>query len=306
MSVFALLLLGACTTKSSIYIDLGDQDEGNDNNTGKGTALVTFNASVEGRDLTRSMTPMDKGLQSWLCAYPSGTTSIIRAEPITDGAYITSSPGVLSGLDGYKMYLSNDIYSFYGVSCNSMEPAPVFTKGISEPLTNGVDYLWWSAPHQDITSSQVNIPVVYQHAATQLVITIEGGQNLTVNKINSVTITPPQPGATMNLSTGIITPETAYGKNTTMGINDLTVQYIMLPIQNTTPMPIILELTVNGEATPRTYNAEIALPDGEFEAGKSYLYRAIINENTVAFPNVYVKEWTEVDESGNPLYPVQK
>ena len=136
------------------------------------------------------MSPMGKGWQSWLCAYPSNTTNTIEGEPVGEGNYITSSPGVLTGIQSYKMYLSNDIYSFYAVSCNSSNPAPTFTNGKSEALSNGVDYLWWHALHQDVTSSQVNIPITYQHVATQVVITITGGENITLNKVLSPLLLP--------------------------------------------------------------------------------------------------------------------
>ena len=219
VSVLAMLLLGACS-KNNIYIDLADPNEenGNDHPSGndsgndngnpsqKGT-LVTFSASVEGRNITRAMSPMGKGLQSWLCAYLSNTSNIITGDPIAEGTYITSSPGVLAGNNGYKMYLSNNIYNFYAVSCNSKNPAPTFTNGISAPLSNGVDYLWWHATHQDVTNSQINIPITYQHAATQIVVALSGGANITLNKIISASITPPKPGAVMDLSTGIITSE---------------------------------------------------------------------------------------------------
>ena len=191
VSALAMLLLGACS-KNNIYIDLADPNEenGNDHPSGndsgndngnpsqKGT-LVTFSASVEGRNITRAMSPMGKGLQSWLCAYLSNTSNIITGDPIAEGTYITSSPGVLAGNNGYKMYLSNNIYNFYAVSCNSKNPAPTFTNGISAPLSNGVDYLWWHATHQDVTNSQINIPITYQHAATQIVVALSGGANIT-------------------------------------------------------------------------------------------------------------------------------
>lgn len=251
------------------------------------------------------MSPMGKGLQSWLCAYPSNTTNTIEGEPVGEGNYITSSPGVLTGLQSYKMYLSNDIYSFYAVSCNSSNPAPTFTNGKSEALSNGVDYLWWHALHQDVTSSQVNIPITYQHVATQVVITITGGENITLNKVLSATITPTKPGAFMDLSTGIISSEVSYDKPADMGINDFTVQYIMLPLKSSDPMALTMELMVNGESFSRTYNTTITPPDNILAAGNSYLFRAVINENSVSFGNVSVKDWTDVDESGHPLYPVQ-
>ena len=288
VSALTVLLLGACS-KNNIYIDIAYPDEegnngnssGNDDNgnPAKESALVTFSASVEGRNITRAMSPMGKGLQSWLCAYSANTSNNITGAPVAQGNYVTSSPGVLTGNLGYKMYLSNNIYSFYAVSCNSTSPAPTFTNGISEPLSNGVDYLWWHAVHQDIASSQINIPITYQHAATQVVVAITGGENITLNKILSATITPPKPGAIMDLSTGIISSEVSY---------DLT-----------------LELMVNGESFSRTYTTPLTPPNNLLSAGNSYLFRAVINENSISFANVSVKEWTEVDESGKPLYPVQ-
>ena len=104
----------------------------------------------------------------------------------------------------------------------------------------------------DIASSQINIPITYQHAATQVVVAIAGGENITLNKILSATITPPKPGAIMDLSTGIITSEVSYDKAADMGINDFTVQYIMLPVKSSSPMTLTLELMVNGESFSRT------------------------------------------------------
>ena len=144
VSALAMLLLGACS-KNNIYINYPDEENnggssgsGNDDNNGnpaKENALITFSASVEGRNITRAMSPMGKGLQSWLCAYTANTSNNITGAPIAQGNYVTSSPGVLTGNLGYKMYLSNAIYSFYAVSCNSTSPAPTFTNGLSEPLS---------------------------------------------------------------------------------------------------------------------------------------------------------------------------
>ena len=305
VSALAVLLLGACS-KNNIYMDVAypngeensDGEEGNNDNPDKKDALITFSASVEGRNITRAMSPMGKGLQSWLCAYPSNTTNTIEGEPVGEGNYITSSPGVLTGIQSYKMYLSNDIYSFYAVSCNSSNPAPTFTNGKSEALSNGVDYLWWHILMQGVPP-QIIHPITYQHVATQVVITITGGENITLNKVLSATITPTKPGAFMDLSTGIISSEVSYDKPADMGINDFTVQYIMLPLTINSIVKAI------GESFSRTYNTTITPPDNILAAGNSYLFRAVINENSVSFGNVSVKDWTDVDESGNPLYPIQ-
>ena len=307
VSVFTILLLGACS-KNNIYVDVINPD-GSDHGTSPGNgdnkALVTFSAAVEGRNITRAMSPMGKGLQSWLAVYQSSTSNVINNDPVNEGDYVTSSPGILTGIQGYKMYLGNSTYDLYAVSCNSSSPAPSFEKGISEPLSNGVDYLWWHALNQDITSSQVNIPITYQHAATQVVVAITGGTGITLNKIVSATITPPKPGAIMDLSTGIISSESSYVNAAAMGINDFTIQHIMLPVKSSSPMTLTLEVMVNGETSSRNYVASLTPPNFILAAGNSYLFRAVIDENTVSFPYVSIKEWTEVDEQGKPLYPVQ-
>ena len=113
--------------------------------------------------------------------------------------------------------------------------------------------------------------------ATQVVVELTGGEGITINQLVSAMITPPVVGATMDLGTGVITPATAFGKADKMGINGLTAQYI----------------------------TQIPLPDGELKAGNSYLFKAVINGNSVTLASVNVKDWTDVDETGKPLYPTQ-
>lgn len=99
------------------------------------------------------------------------------------------------------MYLGNGIFDFYAVSDNFSTIPSKFSAGKSEPLFNGIDYLWWHNPNLDVASSQINIPIVYLHAATQVVIEISEGESIQLNKLISATITPPEPGASMDLAT---------------------------------------------------------------------------------------------------------
>ena len=94
----------------------------------------------------------------------------------------------------------------------------------------------------------------------------------------------------MDLGTGVITPATAFGKADKMGINGLTAQYIMLPIRHTAPMTLTLEISADNENSTRTYTTQIPLPDGELKAGNSYLFKAVINGNSVTLASVNVKE----------------
>lgn len=304
--ICTIILFSGCT-KNIITLDIGDENKPTGGNNPDGTSLITFNASVEDRNLlTRAMSPMNQGIKSALYAFDPSTQNGIKSTPSAQGLYITSSPGVLTGVNGYKMYLENGIFDFYAVSDNFSTIPPKFSAGKSEPLFNGIDYLWWHSPNLDVASSQVNIPVVYLHAATQVVIEITEGDSIRLNKLVSAMITPPESGASMELATGVIPPATKLDVPDKMGINGTLAQYIMLPLKISTPMSLTLEVMVNGENTSRTYTVDVPVPDGELKAGNSYLFNAIIDGNAVTFSSVNVKNWTEVDETGNPLYPTLK
>lgn len=302
-----LSLLSGCS-KNTIIIGFPDADDdngGSSSSNGKST-LVSFNASVENRNLlTRAMSPMEKGIQNRLFAFKYPSTST-RETPVAEGLYITTSPGVLIGTDGYKMYLDGGVYNFYAVSDNFSTIPPKFENGISEPLFNGIDYLWWHSTQQDVSSEQIQIPIVYLHAATQVVFELSSDENIKLDKLLSATITPPETGATMNLGTGVISSTNTYGTPDKMGINGLICQYIMLPLETNNPMSLTLEVQVNGETASRTYTVDVPVPNGALKAGDSYLFSAVIGETSVEFPSVSIKNWTDVDETGNPVYPTIK
>lgn len=300
-----ILLLFAGCSKNTIIFEDGWKDSNSNNPDGK--TLVTFNASVEDRNLlTRAMAPMKKGIQNQLYAFTSTNGDGAKGIPYAEGLYVTSAPGVLTGSNGNKMYLENGIYDFYAVSDNFSTIPPKFTSGQSEPLFNGIDYLWWHNPEQDVMSSQINIPIIYLHAATQVVFEVSGSTGITLNRLVSAMITPPEPGAAMSLFTGVIAPTSTYGKADKMGINGFLAQYIMLPLKTTSAMSLTLEVMVNNESSSRTYNVNVPVPNGELQSGDSYLFSAILDGDSVSFSQVSIKNWTEVDETGKPLYPILK
>lgn len=307
MALICALFISAGCSKNTIILDLGDENKPSGGDGPYGTSLVTFNASVEDRNLlTRAMSPMNQGIKSTLYAFEPAMQNSTKQTPSAQGLYITSSPGVLTGVDGYKMYLESGVFDFYAVSDNFSTIPPKFSSGKSEPLFNGIDYLWWHSPNLDVASSQVSIPVVYLHAAVQVVFEVTEGDGVQLNKLLSATITPPKPGASMDLATGAISPATALDIPDKMGINGFLAQYVMLPLEASTPMSLTMELVVNGENSSQTYTVDVPVPNGELKAGNSYLFNAIIDGNTITFSSVNVKKWTEVDETGNPLYPTLK
>lgn len=299
----SILLLSAGCSKTTVIID---GQGGNNNQPGntEGRTLVSFNAAIENRVTTRAMSLMQKGILNQLFAFEDASSASATVTPAAQGVYITSAPGVLTGYSGYKMYLSQGVYNFYGVSDN-MSSLPIrFTSGESEPLFNGIDYLWWSSPDQDITSAQITIPVVYTHAASQLVFEISEGDGIDIDKLLFAHITPPASGAKMNLLTGEIPPATTYDTEIDkMGINGFRAQYIVLPLETSQPMTLSIEVQLAGQTDTKTYSVNVPVPGGALKAGTSYLFEVIVNATSVNFSQVSIKDWTEVDETGNPLYP---
>lgn len=178
------LFIGGCAKNTTIIY--GNGEDNLPETPQKETTLVTFNASVESRNLTRAMSPMKKGIKSTLYAYQETQSTTNQETLFAEGLYITSSPGVLSGKDGYKMYLANGIYNFYAVSDNFSTIPPSFTGQESEPLFNGIDYLWWGSTDQDVSSAQINIPIVFQHACTQVVVEVSAGDGIQLSRLLSL------------------------------------------------------------------------------------------------------------------------
>lgn len=283
--------------------DNGSSDDGS--GSGLGNNLIGFHASVESLNIaTRAMSPISVSTKVMIYAYHGSTSDATSTSAVARGSYTAQQTGTLTGDSGYKMMLTNGNFDFYAVSTNTSDIPPVFSNGISSALSNGVDYLWWNVDNYDVAGAQVTVPIVFNHSATQVSFEIDNGEGMYVHDIVSATITVSKPGATMDLSTGVIPAATEYaGTPAQMGINGLKLQYTMLPLKTDEPMKLTLQIHANGEPDAKQYEVDVPLPDGELKAGNSYRFKAVINADNVTFPQVGVSDWVDVDETGNPLYP---
>lgn len=301
----ALFTDGCSETHITIESNGTTSDPSGSSGGGDGTTnLVAFHATLESLNMTRSMSPIAANTLVTVYAFHGETDNATSTAPMARGNYVAQQAGMLTGVSDYKMYLSNGLFDFYAVSTNSATRFPTISNGISGALQNGVDYLWWGCANYAISSTQVTVPIVFNHAATQIVIELSAGEGVVLQQIVSATITPPQAGASLDLTTGTITPTTEYATvPAAMGINGMRLQYTMLPLQSASPMTLTMSINLNYDPTPHEYSVSIPVPDGGFQGGNSYLYQAIIDANTVSFPTVDVNDWNTVDESGNPLFP---
>lgn len=303
--LFTFALLTAGCSKTYVYIDQegGSPDQGSGG--GSGLSLVSFHASVESRNVpAKSMSSLSKNVEAKLFAF-DGTAGNADGAPVAAGSYNSVMPGMLSGVDGYKMYLTEGMYDFYAVSNNLSVPPVTFAAGQSEPLSNGVDYLWWSGLQQDITAQQFGIPIVFRHSASQVSFEVVAGEGVALDQLVSATITPTEPGTRMDLTTGLIPSAVGYDRGTAaMGINGTLAQYIMLPLKASEPMKAGFTVLINGESASRTYTVDVPVPDNVLIAGNSYRFKAVIRGSEITLPSVGVTDWVDVDETGKPLYPL--
>lgn len=294
-----VLLASACDDDDcncNVNPNPGDTD-------GKGNYIVRFEAGVEKENLLKSASPLQQTDEVYIYAY-NDTVKNLRETPVASGLYEANTPGVLTGVNGYQMYLPNNTYDFYAVSNNNPTVPVTFVNGSSEPLKNGVDYLWGKSQSQ-IASQATKCSFTLNHRATQVIINLTAGNGITINKLVSATITPSSVGGIMNLETGAITPSTTLGSAVNMGVANTNCQYTMLPLNYSSPIAVTFTVLINGETAARTYTSAIQAPSGQLSSGNSYLFKAIVNADEIDFAEVFVNAWNNVDETGNPIYPIQ-
>ena len=156
-----------------------------------------------------------------------------------------------------------------------------------------------------ITAQQFWIPTVFRHSASQVSFEVVAGEGVTLDLLVSATITPTEPGARMDLTTGLIPSAVGCDKGTAaMGINGTLAQYIMLPLKTSEPMKAGFTVLTNGESASRTYTVDVPVPDNVLIAGNSYRFKAVIRGSEITLPSVGVTDWVDVDETGKPLHPL--
>lgn len=315
MCSFAIVLNSCSKNINDIYITTqtpgnNGNNNGNNGSGGSGTndnqALLQFSAGIESQN-TKSVNAFPQGRFATIYSYPSGTATT-SADPTVSMSYTANSPGILSPVGGTAMYLPNGNWDFYSVATNqkSASAIPVFNKGLSGTLLNGIDYIYWSASKLAVAPPQLTIPITYSHSCTQVTVKLVSGNGITIDSLISATITPSQTSSTMALSTGVITPATALSSTpVNMGVAAHVAHYTMLPVQTSSKANATFSILINGEKTARNYQVSFSIPSTGWTAGNSYVYQATVNANEIVFSPVSVRDWIPVDETNIPLYPTQ-
>lgn len=313
---FLLLSAAGCTSD-----ELQDKPITNE----KGEYAVNFNGNMDLTLTKAATTEVTQGVKATISAYASGDNVTSKTAIVSKGYTVGSTAGAFVGDADFVMYLPKGDYDFYAVSCNSTATVPTFTAGVSEVLSNGVDYIYAKLATTSVPTT-TNVTLAFERKAVKIIINVASGDGVELTEWkgtagannDNATITPSDPSTTvkMALSDGTITPATALTAAANMtteavntGTHTATASYIMLPLASgqTPTVTLNVKVKIGGRAAEsKTYTATLAAPvstSNAFTSGNQYTYTATLKANKIEFTGATVANWGE--QTGGDLTPTE-
>lgn len=320
---FLLLSAAGCTSD-----ELQDKPITNE----KGEYAVNFNGNMD-LTLTKAGTEnVAQDVKATISAYTSSANVTSATAIASNGYTVGTTAGNFVGDDTgvsstpFVMYLPKGNYDFYAVSCNSSVAVPTFTSGVSEVLSNGVDYIYAKVAGQSVGNNEQNVTLAFERKAVKIIINVASGDGVELTEWkgaagennDNATITPSDPSTTvkMALATGVITAATGLTTATNMtteavntGAHTATASYIMLPLASgqTPTVTLNVKVKIGGRAAEsKTYTATLTAPastSSAFTSGNQYTYTATLKANKIEFTGATVANWGE--QTGGDLTPTE-
>lgn len=272
-----------------------NEDDNNPDKQSRIDIIASTNALI-----SKSSSPINKGVNATFFAFNANTETLV-----SKGNYLSSSSGVMAGINNFTMYLLPDNYDFYGLSENNASAFEPLNNWTSSPLKNGIDYLWATVKNKSVSGSETPLTITFQHIVSQLTFELENGDNVTINSVDSIIIPSPIQSAELNL----FNPEVAQANQFTttkikMITSGLKSHYYILPVKTSTPLSALFYLKINGQNNQMVYNLNIQLPVDGYQSGLSYLYKLSISETEIIIKAFTVSDWIINDYTDNPISPV--
>ncbi len=313
-----LLLLSAAGCTSD---ELQDKPITNE----KGEYAINFNGNMD-LTLTKAGTEnVAQDVKATISAYTSSANVTSAIAIASNGYTVGTTTGAFVGDADFVMYLPKGDYDFYAISCNSTATVPTFTSGVSEVLSNGVDYIYAKPTPATTVPATTNVTLAFQRKAVKIIINVVSGEGVeltdwkaSAGTNDNATITPSDPSTTvkMALSDGTITPATALTTAANMtteavntGAHTATASYIMLPLASgqTPTVTLNVKVKIGGRAAEsKTYTATLTAPastSSAFTSGNQYTYTATLKANKIEFTGATVANWGE--QTGGDLTPTE-
>ena len=291
----------------------------------KGEYAINFNGNMDLTLTKAATTEVTQGVKATISAYTSEDDVTSKTAIVSKGYTVGSTAGTFVGDADFVMYLPKGDYDFYAVSCNSSAVVPTFTSGVSQVLSNGVDYIYAKPTPATTVPATTNVTLAFQRKAVKIIINVVSGEGVeltdwkaSAGTNDNATITPSDPSTTvkMALSDGTITPATALTTAANMtteavntGAHTATASYIMLPLASgqTPTVTLNVKVKIGGRAAEsKTYTATLTAPastSSAFTSGNQYTYTSTLKANKIEFTGATVANWGE--QTGGDLTPTE-
>lgn len=294
----------------------------------KGEYAVNFNGNMNLTQTKASPENVATGVKATISAYTKDdnvtSATAIVSKGYTVGETAGTFVGDVEGSSAFVMYLPKGDYDFYAVSCNSTATVPTFSSGVSDVLSNGVDYIYAKTANQSVGNDDKAITLAFERKAVKIIINIASGdgveltdwQSAAAGDNDNATITAPDPSTTvkMALTDGTITPATSLTTAVNMttaavSAKAATATYIMLPLGSGQNPTVTLKVKVkigDRAVESKTYSATLTAPastSNAFTSGNQYTYTATLKANKIEFTGATVANWGE--QTGGNLTPTE-
>lgn len=230
-------------------------------------------------------------------------------------SYVSKTAGTLTPLDS-ALFVPVGSYNMYAVGINrAATGVPVFSaEGYSTNLAYNQDYIWWATYNQTPVYPVTNYEIEFRHCFTQVVFDLNIPDDITINNIESFSITPSViDTVSWSLYYGNIGPVSGFSSDTlsmnysSSAKNSYVTQAMMPPVKvsSTTYMDYNFRIKINNEIAARIYQTKIPVYQNEFKAGYTYKYNLNMQVDTVTIADVNIVNWIDIDGSSKPILPTE-
>jgi len=246
---------------------------------------------------TKSSSIIPLGIEALILAYEAGDNPITKSTyPGTPIQATSDTNGTLVLNNGGGLLMPAGNYDFYSVSSNSALSSEItFNKGVSNRLSNGIDYLWASKTNTSVASN-TNVTLEFEHKATAIALEIVAGYGVETLSVKSIKIGRSNDGASLHISSGFI----PVASDISGEMYEMSLYYnkgisIMLPLAEGIQIPIevVADVRCGNNIISNIYKASIPSQAGGYQSGTIYLFKASIDVNSISFNNALLNEWNE-------------
>ncbi len=254
---------------------------------------ITFTANYNNLE-TKTTSAMAEGVISTIFIY-NNHESIYNYYPINKNntKYVANCFGSLVSTNNKEILLIPNVYDIYSISSNSnIDLSDSINKGVLKNAHNNIDYIWSSIKNLKIREN-VEISLTYKRLMSKLSIEIQNNSNNQI-EIMSAKILDNKIIGSIDVQTGTIIDNNSNNNDYLDMIVEQMFAYITIAPQcRVSGIDLYIEYLIKEDnEIIKKVSGIIEQPDKKgFEAGKNYLYKALITQDKIQFICSGVEDW---------------